>query len=312
MEVAGKKVETGNLVPKDDQILCELCEDVKISADGACRDCEEYMCDTCFKHHLKAKSCRNHVLVNLGELSLTTMKSREEDVEKCKKHDNETIKFYCRAHDVIGCGDCMILEHTACKPEYIKDLAKTFKTEEKFKELFAKVDQIDSMKMESEKRLKKNKKEMDLLKEKALKEIRQFRSEINNYFDKAEAEITSEVEKITSENTEQHKKLTEDLMSLVRDIEEVKVKLSFQENSNQENAYFIQAVLCKPQIETIEEKYRSLQYEKYLKRYEFVRSDILQSRGQFGQLRLESTYNNHTLYFKDTTEKHYIFMLENV
>lgn len=297
MDVAGRKIETAHVGSKDDQIFCELCENVKTSADGACPDCDEYMCDTCFKHHLKAKACRNHVLVNLDELSLMTLKNREEDVETCKKHDHETIKFYCRVHDVTGCGDCMIFEHAACKPEYIKDLLATFKTEEKFKQLFAKV---DSMQMESEERLKKNKNEIDLLKEKTLMEIRQFRSEINDFFDKAEAKITSEVEKITSENTEKHKKLEQDVMSLIREIEEVKLKLSSNKKSNQENAYFIQTISCKPQIVEIEKRYECILIETFFEKYEFVRSDILLTRGQFGKLKT-GTYIYYTLYSKYIT-----------
>lgn len=53
MEVSGKKLETE---------LCESCatENLSKPADGFCKDCNEFMCQKCFRHHLKVVLQETH------------------------------------------------------------------------------------------------------------------------------------------------------------------------------------------------------------------------------------------------------------
>ncbi|XP_060551913.1 E3 ubiquitin-protein ligase TRIM33-like, partial [Ruditapes philippinarum] len=212
MEVTGRKLESENI----SVLFCEPCEveNSKTSANGACRECKEHMCATCFRHHLKSKQCRNHVLLSLEEFSSLTLDCGSEDVIKCKKHDDENIKFYCRSHDVVGCGDCIVLEHTLCKPEYIKDLAKTFADEDVHKSIVKRVEDLRKMKSDYEQEIEKSKEEIGKMNEKALKDIREFRREINTCLDEAEANLLSEMKKKSKENTAKLEEIENGLQSL--------------------------------------------------------------------------------------------------
>ncbi|XP_053401482.1 transcription intermediary factor 1-alpha-like [Mercenaria mercenaria] len=290
MEVAGRKLETeeGTL----SEVFCEPCqvENKKTKANGACRECKEYMCTTCYRHHLKAKHCRNHVLLPTGELSSMSLDSSTEDAEKCEKHDNEPIKFYCRTHEIVGCGDCIVLGHATCKPEYIKDLEKTLKNGDEFKNLMEKLKMFESYKKKNGETIKNSKDEAKSMYDRALKEIRQFRSDINIYLDNAEANILSQVEQLAAENTEMQRKLEQDVKALTSEIEEVKQKLNTQLYHG--NALFINAIRCKSKLGDIEKMNAKVKQEHSVKRFEFIRdeniSGILQSAQQLGKLRTDS------------------------
>ncbi|XP_053389261.1 transcription intermediary factor 1-alpha-like [Mercenaria mercenaria] len=288
MEVAGRKLETEEGTLSD--VFCEPCqvENKKTEANGACRECKEYMCTTCFRHHLKAKHCRNHVL--LSSVASMSLESSTEDAEKCEKHDNEPIKFYCRTHEIVGCGDCIVLGHANCKPEYIKDLAKTFKNGDEFKNVMEKLKIFETHEKESGETIKKNKDEALSMYDRALKEIRQFRSDINIYLDKAEANILSEVEKLATENTKMQRKLEQDVKVLTSEIEEVKQKLNTQLYHG--NSLFINAIRCKSKFDDIEKMHAKIKQEHSVKRFQFNRdeniSGILQAAQQLGKLRVDS------------------------
>ncbi|XP_053401484.1 transcription intermediary factor 1-alpha-like [Mercenaria mercenaria] len=292
MEVAGRKLEAEEETPRDEHVFCEPCEveSTKTEANGACRECKEYMCTMCFRHHLKGKLCRNYVLLPIGELSSMSLDSSKEIIEKCEKHENEPIKFYCRTHDIVGCGDCIVLGHATCKPEYIKDIAKTFKNGDEFKNLVKKLDMLELYRAENAKSIQKNKEDIELMNEKALKGIRQFRSDINIYLDKAEANILSEVEQLASENTKMQRKLEQDVKALTSEIEEVKQKFNTQLYHG--NELFINAIRCKSKPDDIEKMNAKIKKEHVLKRFEFIRdeniSGILQAAQQLGKLRIDS------------------------
>ncbi|XP_053389245.1 E3 ubiquitin-protein ligase TRIM33-like [Mercenaria mercenaria] len=292
MEVAGRKLEAEEDNPRDERVFCEPCEveNTKTQANGSCRECKEYMCTTCFRHHLKGKMCRNHVLLPIGKLSSMSLDSSKETVEKCEKHDNEPIKFYCRKHDIVGCGDCIVLGHATCKPEYIKDLAKTFKNGDEFKNLVKKLDMLEVYRTENAGTIKKNKDDIKLMNEKALKEIRQFRSDINIYLDKAEANILSQVKQIAAENTEMQRKLEQDVKGLTSELEEVKQKLNTQLHHG--HVLFINAIKCKSKLGDIEKMNAKIKQEHSVKRFEFIRDEniagILEAAHQLGKLKIDS------------------------
>ncbi|XP_053389246.1 transcription intermediary factor 1-alpha-like [Mercenaria mercenaria] len=292
MEVAGRKLKTEEETLSD--MFCEPCqvENKKTQANGACQECKEYMCTTCYRHHLKAKHCRNHVLLSTGELSSMSLDSSTEDADKCEKHDHEPIKFYCRTHEIVGCGDCIVLGHTTCKPEYIKDLAKTFKNGDEFKNLMEKLKMFESYKKENGETIKKSKDEAKSMYDRALKEIRQFRSDINIYLDKAEANILSEVEELAAENTEMQRKLEQDVKALTSEIEEVKQKFNTQLHHG--NALFINAIRCKSKLDDIEQMNAKIKQAHSVKQFEFIRdeniSGILQAAQQLGKLRIGSKH----------------------
>ena len=112
---------------------CEQCaeregvvEDVISVVIGYCQDCEEHLCESCFGQHKIPKPCRNHKVVKINDLEYEAVKSdigqitntsKTPDVidEKCPKHKNSTMEFYCKNHYTASCVYCYVDDHIACK-----------------------------------------------------------------------------------------------------------------------------------------------------------------------------------------------------
>ncbi|XP_053388407.1 transcription intermediary factor 1-alpha-like [Mercenaria mercenaria] len=287
MEVSGKLAEG-----RESLKLCEHCQFVNITtkANGICRECEEYMCDTCFRNHLKGKRNRNHELIDMNDPDISAWKSAE-DVEKCKQHDNEAIKFYCRKHEIVGCGDCIILEHSTCKPEYIKDLSKNLQETEDFIHLKRKIEQLERENKTSYENVQKNRKHCKVVHEEVLTKIRKFRTDINIYLDKAEADIISEMEQLMSDNDKLLDKLDNDCAKYLSEIEGLKQKLD--PTVHRENVLFIQTVRSKASVLEIEHKLsKNVQSACELKGYKFVPyeklSSIIKSREKLGKINISN------------------------
>lgn len=173
MEVAGKLNNSANCKP------CEE-EDVTVKADGFCKECEEYMCSTCFKHHLKGRFCKHLVFVDIA----TSKSKTEQNVKVCVEHGDH-IKFFCKQDMVVGCAECMVMRHKMCNLEYITDVAKDFKVSMEFKEMQQKVHCIDKIRVENNTLIAnantRNKESFD----KARKDINDFKQEIEENLQQA-------------------------------------------------------------------------------------------------------------------------------
>jgi hypothetical protein len=162
---------------------------------------------------------RNHVL---GAIPGDKGFGKQKQEDKCKKHTREAIKYYCRNHDTVGCGDCIVLDHRTCKPEFIRDLAKKFEETPKFKNLLGQIEKWKADITESEPRIERYRKENQALFDNAIREIKKFRKEINVWLDTLEKNIEAEVKQIFEENemhlSELEKKIryVSDLLLVVR------------------------------------------------------------------------------------------------
>ncbi|XP_060606573.1 E3 ubiquitin-protein ligase TRIM33-like [Ruditapes philippinarum] len=290
MEVAGKRVDIDTESAVGESSLCVSCEveKVKTPACGACRECNEKMCTTCFRYHLRGKLCRNHVFLSLQEFCSLSLCSGLEDVTRCEKHDNELIKFYCRSHDIVGCGDCIVLGHTSCKPEYINDLAKSFKDGDTYKSIAKLLEDLEKQKTDYEHEIEKGKYECENMNEKALKGLRDFRTEINKCLDEAEAKLLSQMKILRKENTETKAKIEAVLQSFTSELQKVKQMLDTQ--LYRDNALFINAVNCKSKLADIEKMNEHSTKDMALKGFKFVRNDqmsaLLKSRLPVGRLQV--------------------------
>jgi hypothetical protein len=72
MEVPGKKASHKLLSTpsqggaEDFDIYCEICDRavIRLPALGYCVDCEEHLCQSCFKSHKRPKPLRHHQLLD--------------------------------------------------------------------------------------------------------------------------------------------------------------------------------------------------------------------------------------------------------
>jgi hypothetical protein len=186
---------------------------------------------------------RNHVL---GALDAGRKQETQSQAEKCKKHTTENIKYYCRNHDSVACGDCLVFDHRKCEPGFIRDLAKNITESSDFKNILKEVENLTDFKTEMELSLERNRKENTEFHDKAIHEIQTCRAEINAWLDNVASKIEAEETEIWKENEIMLSKL-EDWIKIIHDmIDEVRDEIS-TDRYIRENL-FIRVIECKSKL----------------------------------------------------------------
>jgi hypothetical protein len=150
-------------------------------------------------------------------------KVKQKQEEKCKKHTTEVIKYYCRNHDSVGCGDCLVAFHQRCETKFIRDIANNIEESPDFKNILKEADDLDVLKATMETSLERNRNENTESHDKAIQGIQQVRTEINTWLNKVTSQIESEEMKVWKDNEIRLSKLenlittTSDMINKVRD-----------------------------------------------------------------------------------------------
>lgn len=246
MEVDGK---LGKCLDEKDNIdnVCEPClEDGQtVKADGFCRECVQQMCSTCFKHHLRAKPCKHHVLVDTTDGSSGLLRN----VEICQDH-GERVKFYCKQHAKVGCAECMLLQHNGCTLDQIKDLAKNFKEGKQLKEIKKQIEDLHTATDNNASMVDDSSKRSDRNIDDVVKDVKTFRKEIEEAIAKSETKLISELETKREYIKALYSALIKKNESAKSDVDAVKQMLNTEYFG--ETALFINTVNLKPQILALE------------------------------------------------------------
>jgi hypothetical protein len=194
MEVLGRK-ESSDIIRS-----CQPCkvDGDTVLAEGFCENCNEFLCSSCIKAHRKLAVTKNHVIKSKDEMPTVLSTQSDPCTELCDVHKNEIVKFYCQDHDSVGCGDCMVLEHTSCKVQLVSNVSCNYDDSDAFVRIKHSIDHLmknlDSCKQE----IKCSLITADEIKITILKEIKTFRKEMDTYLDKVENDLIQEVEKISA------------------------------------------------------------------------------------------------------------------
>lgn len=96
------------------EVLCDSCRQngKHIGATRRCQQCNEYLCETCFKFiHERVRAFASHTFVELTSKNPETA----DDSVNCMVHSGKPIKVYCFDHEKLGCNFCLTTEHKDCK-----------------------------------------------------------------------------------------------------------------------------------------------------------------------------------------------------
>ncbi len=106
--------------------ICDSCEEDSQSV-AYCRDCEDFLCDTCWSIHRKIKITRSHVTFDLAEtrkserlVDLQLLPNPDQFVPHCLTHDLK-LSFYCKGCAIPICAECGHKDH---KNHYVQELTK--------------------------------------------------------------------------------------------------------------------------------------------------------------------------------------------
>ena len=109
------------------EAVCEMCSRAK--AEAFCRQCTDFICNSCVGLHQTLKVFAGHKVVTLQELKEGGAKEiplKEAPPSMCKDHD-EQLKIYCFDCSRLICRDCIIYDHAGHKSEFVKKSAPQYK-----------------------------------------------------------------------------------------------------------------------------------------------------------------------------------------
>ena len=109
------------------EAVCEMCSRAK--AEAFCRQCTDFICNSCVGLHQTLKMFAGHKVVTLQELKEGGAKEiplKEAPPSMCKDHD-EQLKIYCFDCSRLICRDCIIYDHAGHKSEFVKKTAPQYK-----------------------------------------------------------------------------------------------------------------------------------------------------------------------------------------
>ena len=94
---------------------CNPCTRIEENSPATkwCVDCEDALCVNCVKAHKGSKTSMGHHVIDIDAIStfpdevLTTQ-------EKCSRHPDFIMDFFCNQHHVICCRNCMSEDHRSC------------------------------------------------------------------------------------------------------------------------------------------------------------------------------------------------------
>ena len=101
---------------ESEAVYCDICalHHLQVKVSGKCLDCGDKLCAECCEKHTFSRQTVNHTVTSLQDQQgneIKGTKSRENLILNCQEHQDEKLKFYCVACQVIVCRDCILVAH---------------------------------------------------------------------------------------------------------------------------------------------------------------------------------------------------------
>ena len=103
-------------------ILCEKCSITRQSATNFCRDCGQFICETCSNTHCEWKEISNHEVVSIQQLqtNVKELLPPNKVTLYCSQHKGKELELYCETCEELICFHCTVNKH--CRPQHNYDL----------------------------------------------------------------------------------------------------------------------------------------------------------------------------------------------
>ena len=113
-----QKVKQGQ---EGQKTLCEKCK--KRDVNGFCRDCGEFICNTCIEMHQTWKELSTHTVISLEQLKsdATEMVSSTKKTLYCSKHLGKELDLFCETDKELICRDCIVKTHRDHQYDFVNE-----------------------------------------------------------------------------------------------------------------------------------------------------------------------------------------------
>lgn len=240
-----------------DETFCEPCisSGKWIVVEGYCQICKEFLCANCLVVHKNQKMTKGHIILNRDQMPKGPGSSSNQDlcVEVCETHHPEIVKFYCKAHDETGCGDCMTLKHATCRKERVQDISNGFQASKEFKVIQQKLEKFHKELEVLQGTLddKKNWKNLEAIYSITQQKITAFRKQVNDYLDQIEKDVKDEVERYRTDDETEMKRIIAENVTVKSGIEDILQQIQSNSDVN-ENSIFVITKQAKQRLDAME------------------------------------------------------------
>ncbi|XP_060597164.1 uncharacterized protein LOC132751072 [Ruditapes philippinarum] len=183
---------------------CSPCLDDKRNREATkyCVECQGYYCQTCADMFHKMPGLKSHTF-----LDQTNYKSSSGigglpaiPTQRCSVHKTKIVDMYCGNHDEVGCTTCMALDHRSCSGvKSIPDIVDKAHSTQDIKTLNKKLKDLKQLKEKFIVAKRAQREELKKSKFNALREIKNYRQELDAILDNIEENSIAEIEKIFQE-----------------------------------------------------------------------------------------------------------------
>ncbi|XP_045176846.2 uncharacterized protein LOC123537260 isoform X2 [Mercenaria mercenaria] len=281
---------------EDSDHSCQPCLHIgkHVTAHGFCVECQEYLCKTCVEYHKRKKFSRNHQLLDKDkfEKHVISRKDSEECTEKCSVHKKEIIKFFCPTHKALGCNDCIILDHRACKIDYIPDKCAGIGASKEYRDIMKKLNEKNKDAEDVTKKAEVRDKEIDKCHANIIKELLNFRKEINERLDQLQYEIQKDADKKKSNDKKIIQMVLDECANMSSDIMKLQSSLQANKSSRQNGQLYINMKRAESKLKLDEVQMAVENLAKTEMQYFFERStdleNVLSKHNIFGKLSIST------------------------
>ncbi|XP_060602578.1 uncharacterized protein LOC132755700 [Ruditapes philippinarum] len=251
MEVPGK------LGHEDTTLLCLPCDrdGLKEPVYGFCQDCQEHLCETCYKHHRRARPLRNHVLIDKESMpktrAIASTKS-DDTADLCEKHLDKPLEFYCRDHKLVACYVCVTLEHKQCNVDYIPDVSGNISDE--MTDILEQMESLITKCKWNVEYVSKAAQNLDQSHSKVVEDIKVFRKEINECLDRMETQILKEADTIVKGAKSKQETVLNACLEITEELECSHSLLIALREENKQNKLFIEMKNAEKRLSILTDK----------------------------------------------------------
>ncbi|XP_060579878.1 uncharacterized protein LOC132736704 [Ruditapes philippinarum] len=227
------------------------------------------------KHHTRPKPSRNHILLDKDAMPMqpiTVDINMDTITDKCTKHRDKSLEFYCNNHEAVACYVCVTLEHKQCKVDYIPDVSGNLSDE--FIKLSKKMEMLIKKYESNIRRAEAATKQLDQSHGNVVDEIKLFRKEINAYLDQMESVMMQEADNLTSTAKLKLKNVQVVCGEIAKEVKRSQSVLNALSKENKHNNLFIEMKNVSSVMTTLDDKGRqAIEDNKKDDEIRFVRNE---------------------------------------
>ena len=209
---AGQQASSGSTSPSQHSppMLCELCTTGERATDY-CVHCNQDLCHSCSKIHLRTRAMKGHKVITLAEKQDGKLLRRVQS-SLCEQHEDEQLKLWCEDCEQSLCTICHATAHVGHKCADIKRAGQTFADkitgylptvdecitviQNKLKQLVCDRSSFMSSISEKEHKIEERREELE---ERIEEEHRQLRNELNQFMEMRLKEMKTKEDEIETQ-----------------------------------------------------------------------------------------------------------------